>query len=192
MSVFNFPQINFKGLLMVDVGTANNDDYSADVFPPDSPYAGQPVRLGDSVNVQALTYGMNDADWITWVQQQHTFATSPANMAKAAAKAATANRAEGNVAAAAAPTDNSVQLIPGEWNYYGGMGLKMVDVNVTGINDYNNVIPPGLLTQLRGASLSFNNRPDSTGRSTGMLIDVNPEDPSNSQVFTDFLSLTYN
>ncbi len=184
MSVFNFPRINFKGLMIINVGTANNDDYSSDVFPPGSPYAGQPVRLADSVNVQPLTYGKTDADWITWVQEQGTFA-SPTQ--------ATANmktsRAEGSVATAAA---NTVQLIPGEWNYYGDMGLTMLDANVTGITDPKSAIPTSLSQQLQQSALSFNNRPDSTGRSTGMLIDCNPEDPSSSQVFTDFLSLTYN
>lgn len=184
MSVFNLPRINFTGLLVVNVGTANNDDYSSDVFPPDSPYAGEPVRLADSVNVQPILYGKTDEEWVTWVQEQGTFAT--ATQATATAKT---SRAEGSVAAAAADT---VQLIPGEWNYYGDMGLTMLDVNVTGVYDPNKVIPTSLGEQLTQASLNFNNRPDDTGRSTGMLIDCNPEDPSSSQVFTDFLSLTYN
>jgi hypothetical protein len=187
MSVFNFPRINFKGLMIINVGTANNDDYSSDVFPPGSPYAGQPVRLADSINVQPLTYGKTDADWITWVQEQGTFATAPTQSAAATAAAKT-SRSEGSVATAA---ENTVQLIPGEWNYYGDMGLTMLDVNVTGITDPKSAIPASLSQQLMQSSLNFNNRPDSTGRSTGMLIDCNPEDPTNSQVFTDFLSLQF-
>lgn len=190
MSIFNFPRINFKGLMIINVGTANNDDYSNDVFPPGSPYAGQPVRLADSINVQPLTYGMNDADWITWVQAQGTFA-SPSSQSAAATAAVKTSRAEGPAASAAVAEANTVQLIPGEWNYYGDMGLTMLDVGVTGITDPQNAIPASLSQQLQQSTLNFNNRPDNTGRSTGMLIDVNPEDPSCSQVFTDFLSLQF-
>lgn len=191
MSIFNYPRINFTGLLMVNVGTANNDDYSSDVFPSSSPYAGQPVRLADSINVQAIMYGMTDSEWIAWAQTQGTFA-KPSQSTAVAAKIANSSRSEGGASAAATPTETPVQLIPGEWNYYGDMGLTMMGVNIVGIDDPANVIPASLKTQLQGASLSFNNRPDSTGRTTGMLIDVNPEDPSCSQVFTDFLSLTFN
>jgi hypothetical protein len=66
MSVFSFPRLHIKGLIRVDVGTANNDDYSGQQVRPGSPFAGQPVRLADSNRVQALTYGMTDAEWIEW------------------------------------------------------------------------------------------------------------------------------
>jgi hypothetical protein len=188
MSIFNFPRINFKGLMMVNVGTANNDDYSSDLFPPGSPYAGQPVRLADSVNVQPLTYGMSDSDWIKWVQEQNNF-VDPSSAAQSV-KLAMTSRAEGPALDAAQEDgDATVPLIPAEWNFYGSMGMTMIDVNVTGVNDPANSVPATLMTQLKNATLSFNNRPDDTGRSTGMLIDINPEDPSGSQVFTDFLSL---
>ncbi len=62
MSVFCFPRIHVKGLLSINVGTGNNDDYSNLVFPKGSPFAGTPLRLADSVNVRPLTYGMSDAD----------------------------------------------------------------------------------------------------------------------------------
>ncbi|OIN58283.1 hypothetical protein [Arsenicibacter rosenii] len=180
MSIFNFPRINIKGLMAVNVGTANNDDYSNDVFPPGSQYAGQPVRLADSVNVQPLMYGMTDDEWITWVQTKGTFSDPPAKTT-----ALQMARSEGSTATADAPT----YLIPAEWNFYGDMGLTMMGVAVQGVTDPDKIIPDYLLSELQTATLSFNNRPDQTGRSTGMLIDINPEDPSNSQIFADFLSL---
>ncbi len=189
MSIFHFPRINFKGLMAINVGTANNDDYSGDVFPPDSPYANLPVRLNDSVNVQpagldtetGLVYGMTDEEWITWVQTPNYFASSPTpRFAKQKSE-----KSEGLVQA----NPSAVPLIPGEWNFYGDMGMTMVGATVIGITDPNKQIPADLIIALTGAELSFNNRPDETGRSTGMLIDVNPEDATNSQIYADFLSL---
>lgn len=189
MSIFHFPRINFKGLMAVNVGTCNNDDYSGDVFPPGSPYAGQPVRLNDSANVQpagldpetGLVYGMTDAEWVAWAQTPNNFAPAPApKFAKQRSE-----KAEGLATDAATP----VPLVPGEWNYYGNMGLTMIGTTVVGLTDPNNQIPSELRAALTGAELSFNNNPGAGGHSTGMLIDVNPEDPTNSQIFADFLSL---
>lgn len=186
MSIFHFPRINFKGLMAVNVGTCNNDDYSGDVFPPGSPFANQPVRLNDSMNVQpagldpatGLVYNMKDAEWVAWAQTPNNFAASPTpKFAKPRSE-----KAEGVATDAAAP----VPLVPGEWNYYGDMGLTMIGTTVVGITDPNNQIPPDLRAAITGAELSFNN---SAGHSTGMLIDVNPEDPTNSQIFADFLTL---
>jgi hypothetical protein len=50
MGVFAFPRINVKGLISINVGTANNDDYSSSQFPPGSPFAGQPLRLASSIS----------------------------------------------------------------------------------------------------------------------------------------------
>ncbi len=69
------------------------------------------------------------------------------------------------------------------------MGLDMKNVTITGVNDPNRVIPASLKTLLDSSQLSFNNRTGKDGRSTGMVIDINPEDPTNTQVFTDFMSL---
>lgn len=198
MSVFNFPRINFKGLLMVNVGTANNDDYSGDVFPSDSPFAGQPVRLADSVNVQPLTYGKTDEEWVQWVQKVGKFA-KPSSSAAQSSKTVQSKGTVGEENTVFAETGSSasaaaeipVPLIPAEWNYYGDMGLTLMETKVVGISDPKKVIPPDLEQKLRDSELNFNNRPDDTGRSTGMLIDVNPEDPTSSQVFTDFLSLQF-
>ena len=72
-------------------------------------------------------------------------------------------------------------------------GLTFQDMKVVGVEE-----APGTLhtrpgsDALLGAELSFKNRPGSTGRSTGMIIDVNAEDVPNSQVFTDSLLVEHN
>src|SRR3954464_5867830 len=105
MSIFSFPRINVKGLIAINVGTANNDDYSNVVFPPGwGAYEGLPLRLADSNNVQPLTYGMDDATFIEWLQAPHPF--QQPQPAAAMTKAGTATPT-------AAPTQN---LIPAEWN----------------------------------------------------------------------------
>jgi hypothetical protein len=184
MSVFSFPRLHIKGLIRVDVGTANNDDYSGQQFPPGSPFAGQPVRLADSNRVQPLTYGMTDAEWIEWAQKPQPF-VKPAPGARAMTKD------EG-----AAP--NTVKLIPAEWNYYGGMGFdlgfthggQVFDAKVIAVQYPDRTATTPEQDPYVGAVLSFRNRPDpQTGRSTGMLIDVNPESVPCSQVFADALLL---
>ncbi len=184
MSIFDYPRINFKGLISINVGTANNDDYSNDLFVPNSPYApGQPVRLADSASVQPETYGMDDATWLKWAVTPLVVTTVDppvdpcANMIK---------KDEGLRQVAANSTET---IIPGEWNFYGDMGLDMQKVGITGINDPNNVIPASLKSTIQSSQLSFLNRTGDNGRSTGMVIDINPEDPTNTQVFTDALSL---
>ena len=63
-------------------------------------YAGQVLGLIDSKTVQPRTFGMSDADFIAWVQKTQTFDVdgSPGQ-----------------------PAHKPFQLIPAEWNYYGGM-----------------------------------------------------------------------
>lgn len=177
MSIFHFPRINVKGLLSINVGTANNDDYSSSQFPSGSPYAGQPVRLADSVNVKPLTYGKTDAEWNKW-------AVSPLdvyNPPRGAMAKPKITKGEDLIA--------NNQLLPAEWNFYGDMGLTMSNVGTTAIADPFQTIPPALKAQISQAILSFNNRPGPDGRSTGMIIDINPEDVNSSQIIADTLSL---
>ena len=87
MSLFDFPRIHIAGTLTLSPGTANNCDYAGNAFLPD----GQTLGLIDSTNVMPITFGMNDADFISWVQQVQTF------------------------------TPNTQQIVPSEWNYYGDM-----------------------------------------------------------------------
>ncbi|MRG43714.1 hypothetical protein GFS24_01245 [Chitinophaga sp. SYP-B3965] len=175
MAIFDFPRFNVKGLIQVNVGTANNDDYSGYQFPKGNFYPGQPVRLADSKNVQPVTYGMTDDQWVKWVQSSIPVYAPPTKVAKFF------SRYEGE------PTNKNV--IPGEWNYYGDMGLTMINVKLVGMNDPYQNVKPDLAALMRASTLSFNNRPGSNGRSTAMLIDINPEDPTNSQVFTDNLAM---
>jgi hypothetical protein len=170
MSVFSFPRLNFKGLLAVNVGTANNDDYSG------ATYAGQPLRLADSIFVQPLTFGMDDAAFVSWAQK-----SQPVNTASAAQ----GRRSFLNKGTGRAPKQ---YMIPSEWNYYGDMGLTMQGVAVVGVQTGPAAFQPN--HPFMGAQLSFNNQAGSAGFSTGMLIDVNPEGVPCSQVIADFLTLT--
>ncbi|HEY0678373.1 MAG TPA: hypothetical protein VGD17_08800 [Chitinophagaceae bacterium] len=174
MSIFHFPRINVKGLFTINVGTANNDDYSGYQFPPGGPNAGQPVRLFDSINVLPLTYGMTDDEWTKW-------AITPITVSDP-------SQVELNISKAEGATSNT-QVLPGEWNFFGDMGLTMNNVTVTGVTDPQNVIPAALKQQITQGVLSFNNRPDATGRSTGVITDINAEDVNSSQFFADYLSL---
>jgi hypothetical protein len=103
MSIFDYPRINFKGTIQLNPGTANNDDYAGAVTLPSSsgPYAGQTLALIDSKLVQARTFGMSDDDFMAWVQKQQTF----------------------DVVGQPGVTQ---QIIPAEWNYYGGMEMKLL------------------------------------------------------------------
>jgi hypothetical protein len=113
MSVFDYPRINFKGTIQLNPGTANNDDYAqqpgAALLPASmGPHAGEILGLIDSKLVQPRTYGMSDADFITWVQKTHTFDT---------------------------PGGPSPQAdhIPAEWNYYGAMNSDGIAIKVVGV-----------------------------------------------------------
>ncbi|MDB4947922.1 MAG: hypothetical protein JWM27_571 [Gemmatimonadetes bacterium] len=205
MSVFSFPRFHVKGLLEVNVGTANNDDYSSSaVFPPPAggldygSSTGKPVRLYDSVDAQAIHFGWTDKQWMDWAQKPQVFAPPPG---KSAFSLVSKGEGDPGVRAAASPkgaqgsataTANAApaappRYIPGEWNFYGDMGLTMMGVKVIGVD--RGPGGPAPADPLLGAELSFNNRPDSTGRSTGVLVDVNAEDVPSSQVFADYLTL---
>lgn len=158
MSLFDFPRINLIGKLKLNPGTANNDDYAASATLPDGPYAGQPLALIDSKLVEPRTYGMSDADFITWVQKAQTFNTPK----------------------------GPKQIIPAEWNYYGGMDSKIVSASVVGVTTAPGQVhtsPDGSIpvTSLIGASLTF----------SGTITDVNSEgSPPATQFFIDSLKLT--
>lgn len=108
MSVFDFPRINVQGTIRLNPGTANNDDYAANATLPKewNAMAGQPLGLIDSKNVQARTYGMDDDNFIAWVQKAQKFDVTPGM---------------------------SPEIIPAEWNYYGDMSSKQVKISVTGV-----------------------------------------------------------
>src|SRR5688572_24767356 len=105
MSLFDYPRINFQGRVQLNPGTANNDDYAGAVQLPASygPYAGQTLALIDSKMVAARTYGMSDADFIAWAQKAQTFDVT-------------------------GKPGQTQQIIPAEWNYYGGLGSKSLAV----------------------------------------------------------------
>lgn len=196
MSIFSFPRIHFKGLMAVNPGTGNNDDYSGNaLMGPDYPgYETDPLRQADSNSVQPLTYGMTDAQWVTWAQAPQKFAAVPSSGTPTLAKAPPGpdeNKAEGNTAPETGST--AVYYVPGEWNYYGDMGLTFFATPVTSV-----VTAPGTVVTdpaqqpVIGAQVSFNNRPDDTGRSTGLLIDVNAEDVPCSQILAEAVTIAKN
>ena len=162
MSLFDYPRINFKGTLSLNPGTANNDDYAGNAILPASwgPYAGQTLALIDSKTVQPNTYGMSDEDFITWVQSAQTF----------------------DIQGSPGKTQ---QIIPAEWNYYGGMDsditAQVIGVQ-TGLDQIytqpDSTVP---LTELLGAAINF---------SGGHITDVNSEgSPPATQFFIDELTL---
>src|SRR5687768_10822814 len=108
MSLFDYPRINIQGTHQMNPGTANNDDYAGAAKLPEGwgPYTGETLALIDSKQVEARTYGMSDADFVAWVQKAQTF-----DMAGGGQR----------------------QIIPAEWNYYGGMNSKIVSATVTGV-----------------------------------------------------------
>ena len=164
MSIFHFPRINFKGTIQLNPGTANNDDYAGAVVLPSSwgPFAGETLALIDSKTVQPRTYGMSDDDFRAWVQTQQTF----------------------DVVATPGVTQ---QIIPAEWNYYGGMEMTIVTAKVIGVQAgpgeiYSQTNGKAPLADLIGADLSF---------SGGHITDVNSEgSPPATQFFIDGLTLT--
>jgi hypothetical protein len=163
MSIFDYPRINFKGTIELNPGTANNDDNASAYVLPASwgPFAGEPLALIDSKNVQARTFGMQDDAFMQWVQQAQTF----------------------NVVGQPGQT---AQAIPAEWNYYGGMEMNLVSAQVTGVTTGPGTThcQPGEgepLTSLLGATLSFTD---------GHITDVNSEgSPPATQFFIDSLKL---
>lgn len=173
MSLFDYPRINFKGTIQLNPGTANNDDYAqqpgAALLPAScGPYAGQVLGLIDSKTVQARTYGMSDAGFIAWVQKAQTF----------------------DVAGSPGKTK---QIIPAEWNYYGGMesnidgrasrDTKAAVIGIqTGPDQLHAKASPGIpSTAVIGATLSY----------SGNITDVNSEgSPPATQFFIDSLTLS--
>jgi hypothetical protein len=168
MSLFDYPRINFKGTIQLNPGTANNDDYAqqpgAALLPASyGPYEGQVLGLIDSKTVQARTFGMSDANFIAWVQKAQTF----------------------DVAGSPGQT---VQVIPAEWNYYGGMeseNAKDLPIKVIGVQTgpgqlHSEVSPGADSTAVIGATLTY----------SGTITDVNSEgSPPATQFFIDSLTL---
>lgn len=159
MSLFDFPRINITGSLKMNPGTANNDDYAGYATLPDGPYAGQTLALIDSKLVEPRTYGMSDADFIAWVQKAQTFNVQGGGQR---------------------------QIIPSEWNYYGGMNSKLLSGSVVGVTTAPGQVhtspDSGIpVTGLIGATLAF----------SGHFTDVNSEgSPPATQFFIDSLTLT--
>ena len=165
MSLFDFPRINFKGTIQLNPGTANNDDYAqqpgAAVLPASyGPYAGQVLGLIESKTVQPRTFGLSDADFIAWVQKAQTF----------------------DVAGSPGKT---VQVIPAEWNYYGGMDSEILEAAVIGVQT-----APDQIHSTVSADLPSTTVIGSTVSYAGCITDVNSEgSPPATQFFVDSLTV---
>lgn len=162
MSLFDFPRINITGTLLLNPGTANNDDYAGGVtFPANwGPFAGDTLALIDSKLVQARTYGMSDEAFIAWVQKAQKFDVT-------------------------SKPGTTQDIIPAEWNYYGDMSSKVVSASVVGVQTgpdqaYNAAEESVPLTGIIGSSLTY----------SGNICDVNSEgSPPATQFFIDTLTL---
>ena len=165
MSLFDFPRVHFKGLIQLNPGTANNDDYAqqpgAALVPASyGPYAGQVLGLIESKTVQARTFGMADADFIAWVQKAQTFDVSGS-------------------------PGKTVQVIPAEWNYYGGMDSEMLEAAVIGVQT-----GPGQVHTAVSADVPATAVIGSTVKYSGLITDVNSEgSPPATQFFINSLTV---
>jgi hypothetical protein len=161
MSLFDYPRFNFKGTLQLNPGTANNDDYAQQpsALLPKSygKYAGCVLGLIDSKTVQPRTYEMSDADFIAWVQKAQTFDT-PSGYPKP-----------------------QTDIIPAEWNYYGGMESSSLSIAVVGVQTGPDPTKVGAdAAAVIGANLTY----------SGTITDVNSEgSPPATQFFIDKLTL---
>ncbi len=165
MSLFDYPRIHFKGTILLNPATANNDDYAqqpgAAMLPASyGAHAGQILGLMDSKAVQPRTYGMSDPDFIAWVQKAHAFDVSGS-------------------------PGKSRQIVPAEWNYYGGMDSKILNAAVIGVQvgagQVHSAVSPGVpATAVIGSTVNY----------AGHITDVNSEgSPPATQFFIDSLTL---
>jgi hypothetical protein len=164
MSLFDYPRVNFKGTIELNPGTANNDDYAQQpsaLLPASyGRHAGQVLGLIDSKTVRARTFGMTDENFIAWVQKVQTF-----DLARSPGK--------------------TIQVIPAEWNYYGGMESRILAATVIGVQTGPGQVcteasPGNPATAVIGSSLSY----------SGHITDVNSEgSPPATQFFVDSLTL---
>lgn len=164
MAVFDLPRVNFSGMLRLNPGTANNEDYAqpgpGQALMPD----GEPMGLLATGPVDVREFGMTDAEFVDWIQRPHVFATP---------------------SAVGQPPPPSPPIFPAEWNYYGDMSSMTLDVVVTGVQTRRGHVvvrddPDEPLSAVLGATLSFN----------GVTTDINPEgSPPATQFFVDDVRL---
>lgn len=131
MSIFSFPRINIKGLVAVNVGTGNNDDYSLHFDGtkysgystlPVNGQQGQSLRLGNSATVEPYVFNdpstglpMTDDQMVGWMRKGSTFANYGTHK-------------QFPPGTPALEKYEPVTMIPGEWNFYGDMGMNMLSL----------------------------------------------------------------
>jgi hypothetical protein len=185
----------------VNVGTANNDDYATTTVnatydkvtgnPVMAPYKDLPMRLADTDQVQPDTWGQSDEGFKDWAAQELEV---------------TGTDSDGQ------PVEDAV--LPGEWNFYGSMGIDMqftIPEGMTGAGDTSYVTVASAQTgpstfyktaaeagsapnadsiaPFIGAQLSYQKRTDYQ-HSSAMIIDCSQEGSSqSSMVICDNLML---
>ncbi|MGB3547894.1 MAG: hypothetical protein WBA17_13015, partial [Saprospiraceae bacterium] len=194
MSVFDFPRIRISGIMRVNVGTANNDDFTSS-NPKDSAgnyyYEGEqgvPLRTFNSQDVLlASRPNLKPADYIEWLKTEQ--------------EAINAN------------TKKTVKITPGYWNYYGSMSVWADNVKVAGVTlkAGEEITAPGnaadeFVDKILGGSFSYNrwptlskqpldptNKKEAEMNTTAVMTDVKSEGSSpGSQIFADNILLQDN
>jgi hypothetical protein len=163
MSLFNYPRINFQGLISFNPGTANNADYAQNLNFKHYDGTLEPLSLIDPCFVEPNTYGMSDEEFTTWVQHKQQFY-------------------DGNGDPAGDP------IFPSEWNYYGPMTMgiselsktKIIGVQADASNSYTEKADDIDITSMIGDSLTM----------SGHITDVNSEgSPPATQFFIDNIKI---
>ena len=128
MSIFDLPRINFTGMITLNPGTANNDDYSGTFQQPGT---GQNLALIDSTTVQPHDFnGLSDGELVDWIQKEHSFQST-------------------------STPSQTQQIIPAEWNYYGDMSVTAQGA-ITGVQVGADNPDRAALETLVGKPVSWN------------------------------------
>lgn len=128
MSIFDLPRINFTGMITLNPGTANNDDYSGTFQQPGT---GQNLALIDSATVQPHDFnGLSDGELVDWIQKEHSFQST-------------------------STPSQTQQIIPAEWNYYGDMSVTAQGA-ITGVQVGADNPDRAALETLVGKPVSWN------------------------------------
>lgn len=163
MSLFNYPRINFQGLISFNPGTANNADYAQNLYFKHYNGVVEPLSLIDPCLVEPNTYGMSDDDFRVWVQNKQQFYDKNG-------------------------VPSGDPIFPSEWNYYGPMTMGISDLSKTKIigvqtdssNSYTEKTDNIDITSLIGEPLTM----------SGHITDVNSEgSPPATQFFINNITI---
>jgi len=188
MSSFDFPRIHFNGIMRVNVGTANNDDYSSTPSPNSKNYLYEQkpnahLRTFDSINVKLpptlpKMCPNKLLDWMKKDQKEFVHENKPSEKAG---------------------------ITPGYWNYYGSMSVWADGVTVSrvALNQETTIESPNqtdhpVIQRWLGGKLSYDRWPQLPKQpeegyksraeqlTTAIMTDIKSEGSSpGSQIFCD-------